>query len=149
MAYGNGVAELFAADFHNGQVAVFDSKYKPVKTSGGFVDSNLPKGFAPFNTFAYKGLIFVTYALQDEDAHDDVKGPGNGFVDAFDTDGNLVTRLISRGSLNSPWAMQPTPFTFGNASLDTFDDFVKDWNAAGGKQITKEVRDWYATAGGK
>jgi len=36
----------------------------------------------------------VTYALQKQpDKHDDMAGPGNGFVDIFDTDGNLLRVL--------------------------------------------------------
>ena len=31
-------------------------------------------------------------------------GPGNAFVDVYDTSGKLLTRLISHGDLNSPWA---------------------------------------------
>jgi len=38
---------------------------------------------------------------------------------------------------------------YGKTGLDGFEQFVKDWNAAGGEQITKEVRDWYKTVGGK
>lgn len=48
--------------------------------------------------------------------------------------------------------MEITAFTkilYGNASLDSFDDFVKDWNAAGGEQVTKEIQEWYKSAGGK
>ncbi|QJD87004.1 extracellular solute-binding protein [Cohnella herbarum] len=48
--------------------------------------------------------------------------------------------------------MEITAFTkilYGNASLDSFDDFVKDWNAAGGAQVTKEIQEWYKSAGGK
>jgi len=47
----------------------------------------------------------VTYALQDKERHDDVKGPGNGFINVFDTSGNFVKRLISNGNLNSPWGL--------------------------------------------
>jgi len=48
--------------------------------------------------------------------------------------------------------MEITAFTkilYGNASLDSFDDFVKDWNSAGGEQVTKEIREWYKSAGGQ
>jgi uncharacterized protein (TIGR03118 family) len=58
----------------------------------------------------------VTYAKQDAAKHDDVKGPGNGFVDLFDFDGKLITRLISRGPLDSPWGLAFAPDDFGNIS---------------------------------
>jgi uncharacterized protein (TIGR03118 family) len=47
----------------------------------------------------------VTYAKQSDDRRDDVAGPGNGFINVFDTSGNLVRRLVSNGNLNSPWGM--------------------------------------------
>lgn len=47
----------------------------------------------------------MTYALQGPGEKDDVAGPGNGFINVFDTSGNLVKRLVSNGNLNSPWGM--------------------------------------------
>jgi uncharacterized protein (TIGR03118 family) len=55
----------------------------------------------------------VTFAKQDADKHDDVAGPGHGYVDVFTPDGTLTQRLASRGSLNSPWAVTLAPSTFG------------------------------------
>lgn len=57
--------------------------------TGKFLDPNLPAGFAPFNIQVLNGTIYVTYALQDAAKHDDDPGAGRGFVDAFDTNGNL------------------------------------------------------------
>ena len=59
------------------------------------------------------GGLYVTYAKQDADHHDDVHGPGNGFVDVFDTNGNLVRRFASQGTLNSPWGLAIAPTNFG------------------------------------
>src|SRR3954469_17841206 len=39
---------LYATDFHNGRVDVFDASFKLVTTAGGFKDSKVAKGFAPF-----------------------------------------------------------------------------------------------------
>jgi uncharacterized protein (TIGR03118 family) len=47
-----------------------------------------------------------------------VAAPGNGFVDVFDLQGNLLTHLISQGHLNSPWGMVLAPPTFGPLSGD-------------------------------
>src|SRR5262249_751030 len=82
-----GKTRLFATDFHNNKVDVFDDDYQPVVLHHGFVDKHLPPGFAPFNVFALGDLVFVSYALQDDAKLDDVKGPGNGFIDAYDFDG--------------------------------------------------------------
>jgi uncharacterized protein (TIGR03118 family) len=111
----SGATRLFAADFHNGRIDVFDSTYAPVMATGGFVDAALPAGFAPFNVREVGGALIVTYALQDAMAQDDVKGLGNGFVDLFDLNGVLLTRLISQGDLNSPWGIAVAPSSFGAA----------------------------------
>jgi uncharacterized protein (TIGR03118 family) len=60
--------------------------------------------------------LYVTYALQDADRHDDVAGSSHGFVDVFDMDGNLLRRLASRGHLNSPWGLAIAPANFGEFS---------------------------------
>ena len=66
------------------------------------------------------GKLYVTFALQDVpgNGHDDVAAPGNGFVDVFDLQGNLLTQLISQGHLDSPWGMVFAPPTFGPLSGD-------------------------------
>ncbi|MCL2450589.1 MAG: TIGR03118 family protein, partial [Polyangiaceae bacterium] len=105
---------LYATNFHAGTVDVWDTNYAPVATTGGFTDPNLPSGFAPFNVAVIeRDFVLVTYALQNAEAHDDVAGPGNGFVNVFDLDGRLMTRLISQGELNSPWGLAQPPETFG------------------------------------
>jgi uncharacterized protein (TIGR03118 family) len=73
---------LYATDFHNGKIDVFDPSFHLITLAGNFTDPNLPAGFAPFGIQNILGTLYVTYALQDEDAEDDVAGPGNGFVDA-------------------------------------------------------------------
>ena len=109
----NGNPRLYAANFHNGTVDVYDGTYQPV--SAGFVDPQLPAGFAPFNVAVVQGGVLVAYALQDEDMGDDVAGAGNGFVDLYDGDGNLLGRLLSGGELNSPWGMTISPAAFSAA----------------------------------
>jgi len=109
---------LFATNFRAGTVEVFDHNYKPVTKTGAFEDSSIPAGFAPFNIANIDGDLFVTYAKQDAKKHDDVAGKGNGFVDVFDTDGQLLRRFASRGSLNSPWGATRASFAFGRFSGD-------------------------------
>ena len=72
---------------------------------GSFTDPTIPAGFAPFNIENLGGTLYVAYALQDATKRDDVAGPGNGFVDAYDTNGNFLGRIASGGSLNSPWGI--------------------------------------------
>ncbi len=115
----NGTQDLlYATNFHNGTVDVFNSSFAPVTVSGGFVDPKLPPGYAPFNIENIGGEIFVTYAVQDGAKHDDVAGAGNGLVDIFDTNGNLQQRLITGGDLNSPWGLALAPSNFGALSSD-------------------------------
>ncbi|HJT59384.1 MAG TPA: TIGR03118 family protein [Ktedonobacteraceae bacterium] len=109
---------LYAANFHAGTVDVFDKNFAPAKLSGSFSDPNLPKGYAPFGIQNIGSDILVTYAKQDKAKHDDVPGKGHGFVDVFDTNGNLIKRLISHGQLNSPWGLAMAPADFGIFSND-------------------------------
>src|SRR6266480_106286 len=105
---------VYATNFHAGTVDVFDAGFHPVL--GGFTDADLPPGYAPFGIRHLGGAIYVTYALQDADQHDDVAGVGHGFVDAFDTEGNLLRRVASTGRLNSPWGLAVAPTDFGTFS---------------------------------
>ena len=109
---------LYASNFHAGTVDVFDDHFIPVHLAGSFTDPALPAGYAPFGIQNIGGTIYVTYALQDADKHDDVAGEGHGFVDAFDTGGNLIRRVASRGELNSPWGLALAPADFGSFSND-------------------------------
>jgi uncharacterized protein (TIGR03118 family) len=111
-------AFLFATNFHNGTVDVFgpngmDGMFTEVTLDGHFTDPQIPAGYAPFNIANIDGDLFVTYAKQDADKHDDVRGAGHGFVDVFDTDGHLIRRFESRGRLNSPWGIARASFAFG------------------------------------
>jgi uncharacterized protein (TIGR03118 family) len=109
---------LYATDFHKGRVDVWNGHFKRVHHKGAFRDREIPDGYAPFGIEAVKRHIFVTYAKQDKDAEDDVKGPHHGFVDVFNTRGKLLRRFASRGVLNSPWAIVKAPNGFGPASGD-------------------------------
>src|SRR5438128_5114882 len=107
---------LYATNFHAGTVDVFDAGFHPV--SAGFTDAHLPPGYGPFGIQQLEGTIYVTYALQDADKHDDVAGEGHGFVNAFDTGGHLLRRVASRGRLDSPWGLALAPANFGDVSGD-------------------------------
>jgi uncharacterized protein (TIGR03118 family) len=106
---------LYAADFHNGLVDVFDGSWTIVNR---FTDPGLPAGYAPFGVQAIGSRIYVAFAKQDEDAEDEVAGQGLGFVDAFDTSGNLVARVAQHGPLNAPWGLALAPADFGRFSGD-------------------------------
>ena len=117
IASQGGAQFLYAADFHNGVVDVFDSTFTNVARVGAFADAMLPAGYGPFGIQAIGNQIYIGFAKQDAQAHDDLKGAGFGAVDVFDTSGNLVKRLIPVGSkLNAPWGMALAPASFGRFS---------------------------------
>jgi uncharacterized protein (TIGR03118 family) len=65
--------------------------------SGSFVDPGIPTG-SPLSTFRMSRKLCVTYAKRNDITGDDVAGPGNGFVDIFDTDGNFYAVQLRRSS---------------------------------------------------
>jgi uncharacterized protein (TIGR03118 family) len=109
---------LYAANFHAGTIDVFNDSFAPVTVPGGFVDPNLPAGFAPFNIQEIAGRLVVAYAQQDADAEDEVAGAGLGYIDVFDASGHLLRRLVSQGALNAPWGLAVAPRHFGPFSGD-------------------------------
>jgi uncharacterized protein (TIGR03118 family) len=110
---------LYATDFHNARVDVWDDTFAPAGRPGGFADRKLPNGFGPFGiqTVADK-FVVVTYAKQDAAAEDEVAGPGLGFVDVYDTAGKLLRRFAAGRPLNAPWGIALAPKGFGRASGD-------------------------------
>ena len=106
-----GANYLYAANFRGGTVDVFDKNFNPHSFgSGAFTDPNLPSGYAPFNVANVgNGKLAVAYAKQDADKHDEIAGPGNGYVDIYDTSGNLLTRLAHTPYSNAPWAVVVAP----------------------------------------
>jgi uncharacterized protein (TIGR03118 family) len=105
-----GKACLYATNFHAGVVEMYDSSFQFLKS---FTDPSVPLGYAPFGIQNINGDLYVTFALQDDDKKDDVKGPGNGFVDVFSTDGAFKSRFASNGALNAPWGLALAPPSFG------------------------------------
>jgi uncharacterized protein (TIGR03118 family) len=107
--------KLYATDFHNGRVDVFDKSFNLVP--GGFTDPKVRTGYAPFGIQTLAGNIFVTYAKQDAAKKDDVAAPGQGFVDEFTPDGALVGRVVNSGRKNAPlnaaWGLALAPADFG------------------------------------
>jgi uncharacterized protein (TIGR03118 family) len=126
MGMANGHNFLYVSNFKKAQIDVYDENFNLVKMSG-FTDPTLPKRFAPFGIRNINGQIYVTYALQGPGEHDDVAGPGNGFINVFDTSGNFVKRLVSNGNLNSPWGLaliegdELWVGNFGDGKIDNYD----------------------------
>lgn len=113
MASSNGANFLYAADFHNNEIDVFDGAFRKVVLAGAFQDPTLPAGFAPFGIQAINSTIFVSYAMQNAAKHDDVPGAGLGVIDVFSTSGQFIQRFATGGALNAPWGMARSPRDFG------------------------------------
>jgi uncharacterized protein (TIGR03118 family) len=132
LGVANGHNFLYVTNFHSGHVETYNENFQQVNPNA-FADPNIPAGFAPFGIQNLNGQIFVTYALQNKEKHDDVAGPGNGFVDVFDTSGNLIRRLISHGKLNSPWGLALVEGTLWVGNFG--DGRINNYNATTGAFI--------------
>jgi len=105
---------IYATNFNAGVVEMYDKSFTLVKT---FTDANVDANFAPFGIQNINDELWVTFALQKlPDKHDDQAGPGNGYVDVFDTEGNMIRRFATKGTLNSPWGLVLAPVNFGKFS---------------------------------
>lgn len=106
----NGANYIYAANFRAGTVDAFDATFTLHSFgANAFVDPTIPAGYAPFNVANINGNIIVSYALQDDEKHDDVAGIGHGYIDVYDSQGNLLQKLPHVYALNSPWAMVVAP----------------------------------------
>jgi len=117
MGVSDGHNFLFVTNFRSGHVETYDENFNQVNPRG-FPDANLlAAGYAPFGIGNFNGEIFVTYAKQNAAKHDDVAGPGNGFINVFNTKGQFLRRLVSHTNLNSPWGLALAGFPEGNLEV--------------------------------
>ncbi len=105
---------LYAANFNSGKIDVWDANFAAVQNAAAFVNPAVPTGFAPFNIQNMGGKLYVAYAKQDNQKHDDEAGIGNGYIATFDMSGTLLGNLAAKGALNSPWGMAIAPASFGD-----------------------------------
>lgn len=126
MGVANNHNFLFVTNFHSGHVETYNENFV-LQTSGfPFADPNIPAGYAPFGIRNFNGNIVLTYAKQDADREDDVPCAGCGFIDVFNTHGQLLRRLVSRGNLNAPWGLelangQLWVGNFGDGRINVYD----------------------------
>ena len=107
---------LYATDFHNDRVVVYDSKWRRVHLPGRFSDPAISPWYAPFGIRASGGHLFVTYAYRAPvDGND---APTGGYVDEFDLNGRLVAHVASATSLDEPWGVALAPDGFGRFGGD-------------------------------
>ncbi len=140
----DGKRYLYAANFGQNRVDVFDNAFQPVNLSNDkhhdrhgrgdgfgngdffgdnnddqpFTDNRLPRFYAPFNVQAIGNDIVVTFALHLPGQQVETDGPGLGYVDVFSSDGKLLSRLEHGDWLNAPWGVALAPLDFGRFSHD-------------------------------
>jgi uncharacterized protein (TIGR03118 family) len=160
IAQNAGKPFLYATDFHNNKVDVFDAAFVKQTTSATtfqFADSGIPAGYAPFGIQAIANgvggatQIYVTYAQQQAPAnHDNADGAGLGYVDIYDTNGKFIKQLVAKGALNAPWGIALAPADFGGLSktllIGNFGDGkINGYDPAAGT-LTGSVNDSKGTA---
>ncbi|PYV42811.1 MAG: TIGR03118 family protein, partial [Acidobacteria bacterium] len=134
IAEWNGKHYLYVANFHSGEIEVYDSAFQRVRPrkrafdddDDDFDSDHDHKGtegfnkhrhnFAPFNVQAIGTNIFVAYAKQDANKEDEVAGPGLGFVNVFDPAGRRLARLQDGPWFNAPWGIALASGEFGEFS---------------------------------
>ena len=107
-----GASYLYAADFRQRRIDVYDGAFNRVNLPGAFIDPALPADYTPFNVAARGDRIYVTYAQFSAPNTDENVGAGLGIVSLFDSGGNFIGRLVTGGKLNAPWGMAFAPADF-------------------------------------
>jgi uncharacterized protein (TIGR03118 family) len=115
---GPGGARLYATDFHNRRVDVFDGLWNQIHSPFAFFDPTIPRDYGPFGIQAIGSRIFVTFAKTQPNSNDEAHGQGLGFVDAFNAAGILVSKVAIHGQLNAPWGIAWAPPSFGRFGGD-------------------------------
>lgn len=111
---GGTRALLYAADFRNGKIDVFDTSFARVVLPGTpFRDPYLPPGYAPHGVQAINGDVYIAYARRAAGGTEALPGREAGIVSVFDPNGVFVRQLIADRHLNAPWGLALAPASFG------------------------------------
>jgi uncharacterized protein (TIGR03118 family) len=150
---GGTRALLYAADFRNGKIDVFDTTFARVTLSGTpFRDPYLPPGYAPYGLQAINGDIYVTHARKLPGSEEALAARGAVIVSVFDPNGVFVRQLVSGGHLNAPWGLALAPASFGklanrllvanhgDGSIQAFDLANGDWKGQLRHQDGRPIR---------
>jgi uncharacterized protein (TIGR03118 family) len=118
IANNAGANLLYAADFANARIDVFNGSFAPTTASGGFIDATVPAGYSPYNIQNIAGKLYVEYAKVDPVTHLPTTTANTGIVNVFDLNGTLQQRLATNTHLNSPWGVTLAPAGFGDFAGD-------------------------------
>jgi uncharacterized protein (TIGR03118 family) len=130
---------LYVSNFATGKVESYDGTFTRVANSG-FADSQLPADYVPFGIQNIGGNIVVTFAHRLPGSEDEDHGPGLGYVDVFDDQGQLLLRLEHGSFMNAPWGIALAPTDFGPFShrllIGNFGDGrIHAYNVVSGKHV--------------
>jgi uncharacterized protein (TIGR03118 family) len=120
LAYANNGSGnfIYAADFANGAIDVFNSSFALQPTASfPFADPTIPttvgNTYHAYNIQAIGGSLYIAYAKVGTGGLPE-SGVGNGFVRRFNANGvRDLTFGINNGALNSPWGVTLAPASFG------------------------------------
>lgn len=145
-----GGNHLFATDFRNNKIQVFDNKWKDVTSSYHFETPSDIGELHAFNIIDLGGHLYVAYAKFSTDGdegmeEEDGLGPGFGHIVEYNEDGSLVRDFKDKGMLNAPWGLAIAPPKFGKFGGDLLvanlgDGTIAAFDLASGKYID-ELRD--------
>ena len=138
-----GGNHLFAVDFRNNAIEVFDNQWKDVTASYHFATPATVKDLHVFNILDLGGHLFVTYAEFDDagdEGMEEVDGPGLGHLVEYNEDGTLVRDFKDCGMLNAPWGVAIAPAGYGKFGGDVLvgnfgDGTIAAFDPATGKFI--------------
>jgi uncharacterized protein (TIGR03118 family) len=107
---------VYATDFHNARVDVFDAGWRRLRLPSAFVDQRIPEWYAPAGIVVSGRSVFVSYVWRAPVNGNDA--PSGGFVDEYDLDGRLLHRVARGPAVHEPWGMARAPRSFGRFGGD-------------------------------
>lgn len=129
---------LYAANFAESKIDVYNKNWEKISEQAPFNDPDLPAGYSPFNIQTIDGMIYVTYAKKNAQTGEEETGSGKGYINVFNPNGSFVKRFASQGKLNAPWGIVEAPAgfwgsgsqltnmilvgNFGNGQISVFDE---------------------------
>jgi uncharacterized protein (TIGR03118 family) len=148
---------IFAADFRNGKINVFNDEWQNVTSSYTFqtpanlvATSGISQGqpFHPFNIADIGGDLYVSYAAfnpNGDEGFEEIDQNGDGAVVEYSETGQLIKEFTDStdpaDELDAPWGMAVAPANWGpfggdlivtnfgdNGTLSVFDDHPGDPN---------------------
>ena len=147
---------LFATDFRNNTINVFNDQWQDVSSSYHFQTPSDVGNLHPFNVMDLSGHLYVAYAQWDpnsDEGFEDV--PGFGHLVEYNEDGTLAKDFNSGplsaddgGDLNSPWGIAIAPATFGKFGGDVLVANFGDNSIAAFDPSTGDFIDYLRDANG-